>query len=111
MSPVCLPGEHAMARAYVAEIELALGQAGWSPSQRGRLRALRMKWMWRAEGRDEQFEQYGTFFRPPGTAPPTVTDVTVEKWRRRGLVSQEERKRRRVPWRVMAAARERARYK
>lgn len=110
-SPICLPREHAKAAAYVCAIEEALTRAGWSSGQRGRLRAQLRLWKYRAEGRDPQFERYGSFGRKPGTAPPTSVDATVEAWRRIAPQDAEGRKRRKVPWTSRDAARERARFR
>jgi hypothetical protein len=109
--PICLPRDHAKAAAYVLEIETALTRAGWSGAQRAKLRGLLRLWVYRAEGRDPHFEQYGSFARRPGSQPPTVTDAAVAKWRRLIPLDKEARKRRRVPWRVRELTRERDRYK
>ena len=110
LSPICLPREHGKAEAFVAEIQAALERPGWSGSQRRRLRELYRLWLFRAEGRDPQFEAYGSFHRPPGTAPPTATDVIVAKWRRLAPHDADTRRRRRVPYRVRDLSRERDRY-
>lgn len=110
-SPICLPREHAKAGAYVREIEEALQRAGWSSGQRGRLRAQLRLWTYRAEGRDPQFEKYGSFGRRPGTAPPTSVDAIVAAWRRIAPQDKEGRKRRKVPWSSRDAARERDRFR
>jgi len=110
-SPICLPREHAKAAGFVLAIEEALTRPGWSGAQRGRLRALLRLWVYRAEGRDPQFEKYGSFGRRPGSAPPTSVDAIVAAWRRIVPLDKAARKRRRVPWAVNEAARERHRYK
>ena len=110
-SPICLPGEHHKAEAYVILVGEAMKQAGWSSTQRRRLRDLVRLWTWRAEGRDPQFEQYGSFGRRPGSAPPTALDATVEAWRRLAPQSPEGKQARRMPWRVNEHYRDEARYR
>jgi hypothetical protein len=110
-SPICLPREHHKAAAYVLEIQEALKRAGWTGGQRGRLRSLLRLWEYRAEGRDPQFEQYGSFGRRPGSAPPTGVDATVEAWRRLIPHDRETMRRRKVPWTSRELARERDRFK
>jgi len=109
-APICLPREHTKAVAYLAVLDQALGQAGWTASQRRRIRALQRLWTFRAEGRDPQFEKYGTFGRRPGTAPPTGADAVVAAWRRLIPHPPEVRRRRKVPFRVREATREMDRY-
>lgn len=110
-SPICLPREHHKAAAYVIDIEEALKHGGWTGSQRGRLRGLLRLWKFRAEGRDTQFEQYGTFGRKPGSAPPTGTDAVVEAWRRLIPHDKATMARRKVPWTSRELARERDRFR
>jgi hypothetical protein len=109
-SPICLPREHSKAAAYVLVLEAALGRAGWSASQRRRIRALVRLWSFRAEGRDPQFEQYGSLGRAPGSTPPTSADATVAAWRRLVPHPPGGRKRRKVPSRVNEYYRDQDRY-
>lgn len=110
-SPICLPGDHLKATQYVEVIQGALKQAGWSGSQRRRLRGLLRLWTFRAEGRDQEYEKNGSFGRAPGAAPPTSTDATVEYWRRLIPQSPETRRRRRMPSAVNEFYREKDRYR
>jgi hypothetical protein len=83
-APLCLPKDYRAASAYASQIHKALERYGWSPSQRAFLRNQLRKWTLRAEGRDEHFEQWGTFPpRFPGAPPPTVRDLVIAQWRRR----------------------------
>jgi hypothetical protein len=82
-SPDCLPADHVTARAYLAVLERALARSGWSASQKIRIKDRYRKWLLRAEGRDPQYEQYGTFPRSLGTSRPTSVDLVVARWRRR----------------------------
>lgn len=110
-SPICLPREHAKALTFVLEIEAALGRAGWSSGQRRRLHELLVKWTFRAEGRDPHFEKYGSFGRRPGSAAPQSCDLIVAQWRRRIPHDAATMARRKVPYRLREAARERDRYR
>ena len=83
LAPICLPKEHYKAKAYLAQIETALLADGWSSGQRRYLRVLHLKWLYRAEGRDPHFEEYGTFGRLPGAPPPTITDLIIARKRQR----------------------------
>lgn len=96
-APDCLPGTHGLAKRYAEQIRLCLDAPGWSAAQRRHLRDKYRKWILRAEGRDAYFEQYGTFPRFEGTAPPTVTDLVVARWRKRFPRTPAERKARTLP--------------
>ena len=99
-SPLCLPGEHAKATAYLAALERALAQPGWSKSQRQYIRARLRHWTLRAEGRDPHFEKFGTFSRWYGSPPPTPQDMVVVQWRRLALargVTKDELRARKFP--------------
>lgn len=96
-APDCLPGSHGEANRYAARIKQALDTPGWSVAQRRHLRDKYRKWLLRAEGRDPYFEQYGTFPRFDGTAPPTSTDLVVARWRKRFPRSKQERRLRTLP--------------
>lgn len=108
-APDCLPGSHGDANRYALLVLQALDRPGWSARQRVRLRDLYRKWILRAEGRDPQFEQYGTFPRFEGTAPPTTTDLVIARWRKRHPVPPAERKRREIPTHKHLARRRRDR--
>lgn len=99
-APLCLPGQHKKANEYAALLADALRQSGWSRTQRTRLRDRYRVWVWRAEGRDGYFEQYGTFARQEGAPPPTPLDLVVQEWRAKARargVTSAEMKRRRFP--------------
>jgi hypothetical protein len=81
-APICLPKDHKAARLYAQVLKKALEQTGWSAGQRAVLYRQYRKWLIRGDGRDEFFEEFGTFRRFPGTAPPTTIDLVVERWRR-----------------------------
>lgn len=62
-SPVCAPGDHATAVAYLAKIQSCLTpdrRRTWSTSELIRLRRLAQKWQDRAMGRDLRFDLVGT---------------------------------------------------
>ena len=94
-APVCLPRDYRSASLYLAQIDKALEQPGWSARQRKILYDLHRKWVLRAEGRDEHFEQWGTFPpRYPGSPPPDARDAIVARWqkaRRMGMTKEERR--------------------
>lgn len=103
-APVCLPRDYRSANSYLYQIGKALDQPGWSPRQRRILRDLHRKWTLRAEGRDEHFEQWGTFPpRYPGSPAPDAQDAIVARWQkaRRMAMTKEDRQ----------AARDRIRWK
>jgi len=103
-APICLPRDYRSVSLYLVQIRKALEGHGWSRRQRKILRALHRKWMLRAEGRDEHFEQWGTFPpRYPGSRPPDAQDVIIARWQkaRRMALTKEERQ----------AVRDRARWK
>lgn len=58
--PVCGPGDHAPALAYLHKIDEAMTRGGWSEYEHERLRKLRVTWERRAFGRDPRFELAGT---------------------------------------------------
>lgn len=58
--PVCGPGDHASALAYLHKIELAIMTGGWSEYEAIRLKRLEARWRRRAFGRDPRFELVGT---------------------------------------------------
>ena len=98
--PLCLPGEHAKALAYVAALEQALTHHGRSQSQRAYIRTRLRHWLLRSEGRDAYFEKFGTFTRWFGSPPPTPQDMVVAHWRRLALArgaTRDELKARKFP--------------
>ena len=59
-SPSLQSGDVDGARAYLAGIQKALEQGGWTSSERSRLLKLEVKWRRRAEGNDPRFQTAGT---------------------------------------------------
>jgi hypothetical protein len=59
-SPTCEPGDHQTAFAYLAKINEAITQGGWTAFESTRLRKLRAKWARRALGKDARFNLVGT---------------------------------------------------
>jgi hypothetical protein len=59
-SPRCGPADHQAARRYLARVEAALDQGGWTRAERVRLYAAAKKWRARAVGKDARFEVAGT---------------------------------------------------
>ncbi len=108
-APDCLPAAHGEANRYAQVLLAALDHPGWSARQRIRLRAQYRKWILRAEGRDPQFEEFGTFPRFQGTPPPTATDLVIARWRKRNPRTPAERKRREIPTHKYLAIRRRDR--
>ena len=106
-APDCLAGERYKAQQYLVVLEQALDRPGWSSAQRKRIRDLYRKWLFRAEGRDSEFNRNGTFGRPPGSDPPTSTDLTVMKWRKLSPQTPEERRLRTFPRRFRSNYRQR----
>jgi hypothetical protein len=82
-SPICLGGERLRARHYLGVLESALRLDHWRHAERRELIRRWKLWKLRAEGHDPYFDEYGTFGRMPGAPPPTVTDITMKRWKDR----------------------------
>lgn len=74
-SPYCGPGDHEKASAYVARLERAIAQGGWTKHEREHLYGELEKWGRRARGQDARFEVVGT--RPGALSMPDECKVVL----------------------------------
>ena len=88
-APILFPADHAGARQYLYRIDKALDQDGWSKNQRRYLKTLRIKWAYRAQGLDANFERRGDVGGNPEAPPPTARDVVIARWRQAHLIEKQ----------------------
>ena len=77
-TPICAPGDVAMAASILYRIRAAIERGGWSGSEWGSLHQLRRKWEARARGEDLRFMIAGN---RPGRLPRD-SQRQLQDWRR-----------------------------
>jgi hypothetical protein len=58
-APVCGPGDHSSARAFLLRLEAAIDRGGWTRNEWRNLHKLYYVWSRRANGEDPRFEHVG----------------------------------------------------